>query len=290
MSDERPSRAYVLGVYIKRLLRWQRTSYPYLSGDAFAKLADFRLNPVTLRVSERNLVGISDAEIIFCKGEELEPMFRTHPRINAKVIICGNSDYEFHSVPRGVPASVRALFLQNSFISDNQLIFTLPIGIENLRWGVNGHPKLLKKISPRSPNESILFGPFGETHPLRKDVINEFTKDSGPWKVLPSKRMSAKSYSNIAKKFRYVAAVRGNGIDTHRLWESLYRGIWPIVQNDSWSKSFDGLCLPILKVEKWNTTSLIQDFEFFPKTFFNPADYDALWMPFWESKIRSFLD
>ena len=170
MNQKRPSRVYVLSVYIKRFLRWQRTSYPFLTIDAFAALADYRFNPVRWRLSDRNLVNIVNAEVIFCKSEELEILFRNHPGIKAKVIICGNSDFEFHKIPSGIPKSVRALFLQNSFISDNHTIFTLPIGIENFRWGVNGNPKLLDRILNKGVKDEILVGPFGKTHPVRREV------------------------------------------------------------------------------------------------------------------------
>jgi hypothetical protein len=289
MSADRPSRAYVLNVYTKRFLRWQRTSYPYISGDAFARLADFRFSPVSWRYSDKNKVYISDARIIFCKGEELDAMLRDVPGIKAKVIICGNSDYEFHKPPSAIPSSVRALFLQNSFISDNKNIFTLPIGLENIRWGVNGHPKLLKKISSTGMEDKILFGPFGKTHQIRNEIFNNFSQATGPWDVLPPKRITASEYSLIAGNYRFIAAVQGNGIDTHRLWESLYRGSIPLVKDDAWSRSLSALALPMIRVEDWSTELIRQSFASFPKDSVDPAQVDSLWMPFWEKKISAFL-
>ena len=289
MSVERPSRTYVLGVYVKRLLRWQRTSYPYLTGDAFARIADFRLNPVAWRYSEKNKVGISNAQVIFCKSEGLNSMLKEFPEIKAKVIICGNSDFEFHEVPLGIPETVRALFLQNSFISDNKSIFTLPIGLENLRWGVNGHPKLMKWESSNSVKDRILFGPFGDTHRVRNEIFMEFSQVPGPWDVLPSKRISASEYSSIARSFRFIAAVRGNGVDTHRLWESLYRGKLPIVKEDAWSKSFVELGIPLITIDNWSAEAMNTQFRSFSREEFKPSDIESLWMPFWEKKIASFL-
>ena len=290
MSADRPSRAYVLSVYTKRLLRWQRTSYPYISGDAFARLADFRFSPVSWRYSDKNRVNISEAAIIFCKGEELDAMLRDVPGIKAKVIICGNSDYEFHKPPSEIPGSVRALFLQNSFISDNKVIFTLPLGLENIRWGVNGHPKLLKKTLSTEVEDKILFGPFGKTHQIRNEIFNNFSQVIGPWDVLPPKRITAVEYSSIAKNYRFIAAVRGNGIDTHRLWESLYRGNIPLVKDDAWSRSLSELELPIIRVRNWSVDTIWKSFASFPRDSIHPAQVDSLWMPFWEKKISSFLD
>lgn len=290
MSDDRPSRAYVAGVYAKRFIRWQRTSYPYLSGDAFSKLADYRLSPVPWRLVDRNWKSISEAQIIFCKGEELEPLLHSGVPIAPKVIICGNSDFEFHRIPRAIPESVRALFLQNSFVSDNRRIFTLPIGLENLRWGVNGNPNLLKKASELEKKNEILFGPFGKTHPIRNQVFSTFSKIEGPWRVLPSRRISAHKYSRIAGNFRFIACVRGNGIDTHRFWETLYRGSHPIVQEDLWSTSLESLGLPILRVADWNEESIHKLLRGSSSKGFDPKNIPALWMPYWNQKIKSFLN
>ena len=40
---------------------------------------------------------------------------------------------------------------------------------------------------------------------------------------------------------------RGNGIDTHRMWESLYAGVYPVVQRHIAHKNLDDL--PILFVD-----------------------------------------
>jgi len=289
MSDSRPSRFYVLGVYLRRLLRWQRTSYPYLSIDAFAKLADYRLNPVPWRFVDINRKKIEKANIIFCRGEELEELFMNHPNINAKIVICGNSDFEFHEVPNHIPGSVRALFLQNSFISDNSFIFTLPIGLENLRWGVNGHPRLLRPRKQLNKSNVALIGPFGKTHPLRKQVVSLFREIEGPWVVLPDKRISASEYSKVVQDFNFIVAVRGNGIDTHRHWESLYRGLTPIILEDSWSSSFRDLGLPIILINNWECKTVFDALENINVSEFDPKSLDFLWMPYWEKKIRNFL-
>lgn len=288
---ERPSRFYVTRVYFKRFLRWRRNSSPYISGDAFADLADFVYRAPRFRRFKRQQIPIENARVIFCRSEDLSEMIQFHAKqISAKVIICGNSDFEFHIVPHGIPESVKALFLQNSFISDNRTIFTIPIGLENLRWGVNGNPKLLSMVNRNLVKNEILFGPFGETHAIRKKIFEDFTQQHGPWRVLPSTRISATEYSRIARTCRYVASVRGNGVDTHRLWESLYRGIYPIVQRDSWSESLQILGLPIEEISSWSTSELLNRHKSLPRGYFNPQLHETLWMTFWEKKITSYLN
>lgn len=289
MSVSRPSRVMVAYIYFKRFLRWRRNSQPYISGDAFSDMADFVFNPAKWRSFNRGK-SISAAEVIFCKSDELALLFNLYgDKIKAKVIITGNSDFEFHEVPKNIPSSVRAMFLQNSFISDNEFIFTVPIGIENFRLGVNGNPKFIR---PRNRNKTsigrILFGPLSATHPIRDLVIDRFSALDERWTLLTS-RLSPNEYDQIAGTYTYIAAVRGNGVDTHRLWESLYRGLTPVVVRDDWWRSLEHIYPQVAVISDWTYSEI-------DKIFFNGSEVEklasscrALWIPFWTDQIDKFL-
>lgn len=49
--------------------------------------------------------------------------------------------------------------------------------------------------------------------------------------------------------YRFAFAPRGNGIDTHRLWEMLFFGVIPIAKTSSIDQLFDGL--PVLIVQEY---------------------------------------
>ena len=290
MPQARPSRFYVLGVYAKRIMRWRRNSSPFLSGDLFADMADYVYKPPRFRAYKRQQIQIRAAKVIFCQSENLQELFKSHfEEINASVVICGNSDFEFHTVPEMIPPSVKALFLQNSFISDNKFIFTLPIGIENLRWGVNGNPRLFKnQIS--NPVNKILFGPFGNTHPIRTQVIENFRGSGFHWDCLPVGRISPREYAEIARRYKLIAAVRGNGIDTHRHWESLYRGVIPVTLRDKWSESLQAFGIPFLLINSWEETSISKLFSIPSMRIINPLEIDVIWEPYWRRLIQSFVN
>ena len=271
-------------VYFKRILRWRRNSSPYISGDAFADLADFVYKPPRFRAFESQQIPIDDARIIFCRSEDLSEMLQLHcQKISAKVIICGNSDFEFHDIPKNLPISIKALFLQNSFISDNKIVFSIPIGIENLRWGVNGNPRLFWKKAKRAKNK-VLFGPFGDTHMLRSKVTETFSAADPAWDFLNLGRIPPLKYSWFARRYRFVAAVRGNGIDTHRHWETLYRGIIPVVHDDSWSRALVALGIPFELITEWTPSEVNRIISYKP-TEIDPKTIPPLWMPYWAEKI-----
>ena len=289
MSVSRPSRFKVAHIYFKRLIRWRRTSSPYISGDAFSDMADFVFNPPRWRYF-RGKDTISTALIIFCKSEELSLLFdRHHDEINAKVIITGNSDFEFHHIPKNIPPSVRAMFLQNSFISDNRFIFSIPIGIENFRLGVNGNPKLIQPRKSSKENlDRVLFGPLSATHPVRESVVEKFGKPDPRWVLLAS-RLSPRAYGRIASSYSFIAAVRGNGIDTHRLWESLYRDLIPIVVRDDWWKSLEHIFPQVKTISEWNHSEISSILAMNTEFEKSASPCAALWMPYWKEQIDKFL-
>ena len=291
-SPTRPSRITVLFIYIKRILRWRRNSYPLLSVDAFVDLSDYVAFPPIYRRRLRQK-KMNKAKIIFCPSEKLQDFLdENFDQINAKVIIAGNSDYEFHNPIRNVPSSVNLLLLQNSLISENEKIFTLPIGVENLRWGVNGHPKLMEFNSKNNAKRGILIGPFSNTHMVRVELLAKLKAPDASLNEsneIVISRIKPRKYKKIMLSFKFVACVRGNGIDTHRLWETLYRGRIPLVESSKWLDSLKYLELPIIEVKNWSVDELNRIAETQEARFFDPSDIEVLWMPYWEKFIKSYL-
>ncbi|CAN2170876.1 hypothetical protein MCEMRE195_00053 [Candidatus Nanopelagicaceae bacterium] len=289
-EERRPSRVKVLHTYTKRAIRWRRNNSPFLSGDLFSDNSDISMYPPRFRGSQPTLKRISEARVIFCPSNRLNEFLEDYnSSISASVIICGNSDFEFHELPSPLPPSVKQLFLQNSFISDDPLVSTLPIGIENFRWGVNGNPKFMNSHIPFMARKSeVLIGPFGLTHPIRSEIRENFS-EGVPGACLLTERYGPKEYSTIASNYKFVGAVRGNGVDTHRLWETLYRGSIPVIQNDDWAKGLRGLNLPIIEIDNWEEREILEIARSPIDRGFDAEKIEALWWPFWKKLISTYL-
>lgn len=290
VKDKRPSRYQVSKVYGSRIINWKRNSSPFISGDAFADLSDYVAFPPKNRNSRQTIKQLTNAKVIFCRSDKLQEFFSEFKQlISAKVIIAGNSDFEFHVPPERIPKSVDFLLLQNSFISDDIRFGTLPIGLENLRLGMNGKPRnFFNSKNEPDRNDKVLFGPFSNTHRIRNEVAEIFSEEDYFFDFL-TQRMTPKKMNAFVRKYKYVAAIRGNGVDTHRMWESLYLGASPIVCSDKWSESLRALRLPLLYVDEWSVESVkkIVDVRSFRP--FNPKDLQALWMDYWVSEIKSHI-
>lgn len=288
MNTAKPSRYEVSKIYLSRAVNWRKNNSPFLSGDSFSNLCDYVVSPPRFRNVTQSYKDLKEARVIFCPGDRLDQFFADfQSSINAKIVIAGNSDHEFHCRPDNIPKSVKALYLQNSFVSDDSQIFTLPIGIENLKLGMNGKPRNF-----RNPNSvgvkstKVLFGPFSNTHPDRVKAHNIFYR-SGESHDFLDQRIPPKNFADLIKSYSYVAAVRGNGVDTHRLWESLYLGSVPIVGKDSWSESLAKLNLPLKLIDDWTLEGIELIVKNAKTRNINPTEYPALWINYWISKLKS---
>ena len=87
-------------------------------------------------------------------------------------------------------------------------------------------------------------------------------------------------------EYKFVACPRGNGIDTHRFWETLYRGSVPIVIASKWSNSLKYLDLPLIEVSNWaEAGNAIKEFtdQSPPKL---PSERKSLWLPYWKNSLN----
>jgi len=186
-----------------------------------------------------------------------------------------------------LPKSIKKVYWQNSTYFDDRYSF-LPIGIENLRLAVNGLPKYFEaKYAMKNKFLKILSGPYSPTHSEREYLMSLSPGSLEEVDIL-SGRLSPKKYTEVSSKYLFIAAPRGNGLDTHRFWEALYRGSYPIVLESSWAEEVKKLGIPVITISKWQDEDLMGVVKLEPKTF-SPSTIPSLWAPYWTNKIKSEL-
>lgn len=282
-----PARALRRVVNFPRIAYFRnRNSIPYISGDAFADSADFQAFYPKFRKRGNQYSTISDAQVIFCPSHMIEQFIEDFgATVTAQILILGNSDREFYNLNFKFPRSIKHVFAQNIHFPNSSFVTAIPIGIENVRLNVNGHTKLLKR-SVQDPDSKILIGPFGMTHDERIEL--QILRNSGNQRIsYIETRLSPSDYSKLAQSHSYIAAPRGNGVDTHRLWETLYRGSIPIVRDSAWLKNFDFIQRFSIKVNSWELDEMLTSVESRKVKFFNPSEIPELWWPYWQDLIKS---
>jgi hypothetical protein len=198
------------------------------------------------------------------------------------------SDEDFSDFNSPLPNSLDTLYLQN-FEGFNPRIKTLPLGVENLRIAMNGRKHLFRDIHINvKKSKRMLVGPYGNTHPERISIVRHFEADSGPWDV-QRYFLSAEKYAVLSSKYLFVACPRGNGLDTHRFWETLYRGSYPVVLDTEWSRSMIQLGIPVIVVPDWSPRSFekVYDSDLSTISNFDPLEIEAIWMPYWQERFAS---
>lgn len=276
-------KSFNLTVRGRQAINRNRTSHPFISGDSFANSCDVAV----YGKKEFSKGSLQKARSIFCPSERLEEFMTAHgQRISAEVLIFGNTDRDFYELECDFPPSVKAVYLQNSHIS-NDFFHTLPIGIENLRYGRNGLVTLFNEsLSKQAKRGRILVGPFSPTHSERSE-LDSWRTIQHPRLQNVSNYLKPKALAALASTFQFIACPRGNGTDTHRFWETLYRGSVPVVKRSAWSQSINEIGIPIIQLESWNFDEFVELTEAMNPVSIYPENIPFLWMNYWESIFGS---
>jgi hypothetical protein len=126
----------------------------------------------------------------------------------------------------------------------------LPIGIANSMWP-HGDLRALARVRS-APKDELVFLAFSPgTHPARRQLW-ESLRSAFP--ELPAQAPAPRGFrpylADLARH-RYCVCPRGNGIDTHRVWECLYLGVVPIVERSVHTDLWAERGLPLLQVDDW---------------------------------------
>lgn len=236
-----------------------------ICGENFLKLADcfigsvysLNANPNTPAFSKQNIhidcINDTDelfiqSKRIFVKTDDIQHFYaRFHNNLEDKVIITHNSDHEISREGFGEHIKkVKRQYSQNcSFLDEetNKLV-PIPIGIENRMWFDHDILHRIRKRQDIPKTKGVYFFFSLGTHPSRKECYNTL-KD-----VLEfNQNRSREDYFVELKRHKYAICPRGNGLDTHRLWECLYLDVIPIMLKTD-SVHIDNL--PIIYLDTWS--------------------------------------
>jgi hypothetical protein len=230
-----------------------------------------------------------DAKVIYCNSdyaEEFLGSFKEH--IRAQVLIFGNSDRDFPDFPSSIPNSVKRIFLQNSTFTDSKFR-VLPIGIENLSIAMNGRAKFFKEefISQKKMSKALV-GPVSMTHAERNIFSNENWLANSKIKFQQNWMPPAR-YAMFSSQYQYILCPRGNGFDTHRFWETLYRGSIPVVKASPWAVSIQALGIPLLQINEWTPEEVLDAITHSEYREILPSSIPSLWWNYWDEEIKNFI-
>jgi len=160
---------------------------------------------------------------------------REWPKLRLLVVHNGDNQTNYNVLIPFLNANPQVhAWLQNNTVTHPQ-IRSLPIGDQNRFWrGGNGSYEPTMRICRSADREhGILYPWCSATHPMRPIWYAQakLLRDRTDLVVLP--RLDKEDYLDALGASIAVVCPPGNGLDTHRHWESLYMGAWAIVHDNA---------------------------------------------------------
>lgn len=177
------------------------------------------------------------------------------PKNNASRIVAGHSDAPItEDIVRRYPYA--KWFCVNK---QTAAVQGIPLGITNNTNESSVHPiygdvHMMVDVAkqPRDIHNLVYMNFSIETYPNERRMVWDIFERQ-PWVTseTPENSMEGRRrFLQNARNHSFVLCPRGNGVDTHRLWETLYMGSIPIVIHDI--AHSDWTDLPILFVDSWD--------------------------------------
>lgn len=235
--------------YFKKYLRL--SSQPFISGDTFRSFARHKLD----ESSNVNSLNVKNNDILFIKGDFIEDFIKRdlNKLPDGVKVITHNSDVniteEFVNVFKEKKIS---WFVQNASVDITKIenIHLIPIGFENRNWFSNGKLKNLKNVEiPNEKMEKIFIGFNTNTNKERVKILKVMDKND---LTLFFRRTTHKEYLKQLAQCKVSLCPEGNGVDTHRIWESLLVKTLPILLKTEFSLNLKTINVPMYLVDDWN--------------------------------------
>jgi hypothetical protein len=237
----------------------------WIQGQKFWKIADMVFTPKVFTSDDYyklpntyNETELVEGTIIYTHTMYVKELFQNmndYLMPDFVIVISHNSDVNVDESFR-VPACVKKWFTTNVNVI-NPKIVSIPIGLENDRWFPKEHKKdqMEWRLGQKRENRNLVYMNFDiRTNPNKRQEPYDILKNKS-WVTTECKSKNGVGFNHYIQNIfehKFVVCPEGNGIDTHRFWETLYMGSIPIVKENInyafYSKIYG---LPILMVKDW---------------------------------------
>lgn len=181
-----------------------------------------------------------------------------HPEKIDNICVIGHADYP---VTEEISRKFKKVFCINKS-SRMSNTFGIPLGLTNdcddsSTHRIYGNKQILIDIINKNIQKTNLaYLNFNiSTYPVERQFVYNLFSDKN-WAKSGNIDVSIegrRKFLEELKSSKFVFCPRGNGIDTHRLWETLYVGSIPIVKYEDAHELFTDL--PILFINDWSEIS-----------------------------------
>lgn len=231
----------------------------WITGEKFKYIGDFIFAP---RINDKDdydnlqntldMTKLKEKNIIYTHTMYAERLFQAI-RFSTKeyIIVTHNSDVNVDDT-FFLPDNVIHWYTQN-VNTINDRISSLPIGLENERWFKHLHKKekMEAKLRVAKKRRNLVYMNHNiKTNPQeRRRPYDVLEKKSWVTAELGVNGRGFDEYLDNIYNHKFVICPRGNGMDTHRTWETLYMGSIPIEKRNLNNRFY--IDFPICFVDDW---------------------------------------
>ena len=193
---------------------------------------------------KKKLLEIHENDIIFCNTYLIEALFKELNKIknlnNIKIITSQTDHRITKKLFNKKPACVSDWFSINVGYSD-QSLHPIPLGLSNNYSEKNLHQKSYFNLKPNNNKKKSIYTNFQvNTNYFHRRGLQKFTTNHKLFKNNDA-NLNLSEYLQNLNDYKFTICPWGNGVDTHRLWETLYTDSIPIVKNHMTYKTLDNL-------------------------------------------------
>ena len=232
-----------------------------------------------------NDINHLDKPIVYTHMDYINQLFNVLKNIEKKLILISHNG-DTCTPDMQIPDCIEKWFSQNVTIK-NEKLESIPIGIENDVWfpEIGKKNKILDKIEEVKNIKNILY--------VNHNINTNIKEREEPYVLFNNDWTTLKKYKNGENfdeyiddiyNHKFVLCPNGNGIDTHRLWETLYLKSIPIVKHSINTDFYSDL--PICFVNDWKEIN--EDFlnKEYNRILNNNWNLDKLNFEYWKNKIK----
>ena len=251
-------------------------------------------------IQGENFIKLANNEnIYYSHTHDVNSFFKTINFNHDFILISHNSDGSVTNNPvsnydadiRNAPKNLKKWYAQNVNVIDER-VESIPNGLENSKWfpeikkieklkNIINYPKNI--INLVYLNLNILNNPK-----VRQPIYDMLTEIPYVTTHYGRNGISYDTYLTNLYNHKFMICPKGNGIDVHQPWESLYVNTIPIqkknINNSNWGE------LPICWLDEWDQL-LDEDFlnSEYERITNNLFDKSKIYFDYWENKIKKSI-
>lgn len=224
-----------------------------ISGKSFSELCRW---VVDHRYPDRptfSYAQASDGDWVFVNGDHLPTLLRRFPVLATKrfVFVVHNTDRPFGNPEvQALLRRAKHIYAINTTVK-HPLLTTIPLGF------LDKHLPFLEGFKGGSSERDIeIYSNFTTTtNPSARSAC--FQAFNGDTRVVSRAALSIPEYYLDLSHSKFVLCPEGTGMDTHRVYESIFCGATPVVLRNSLSHLYERL--PVCIVNSWSDPFVVPE-------------------------------